>query len=45
MALTAFSSGSMSVTAMREASSMQMCLYSQPTPRELLCPVRSPVMR
>ena len=31
--------------ATREASSMQTWTYSQPTPRPLLWPVRSPVMR
>lgn len=35
-ALTAFSSGKMSVKAMREASSIETWTYSQPTPRELL---------
>ncbi len=44
-ALTAFSSGLIWVKAMREASSMQTWTNSQPTPRRLLWPLRSPVMR
>ena len=45
LALTAFSSGWISVKDSRDASSMQTCTYSQPIPRLLDWPVRSPVMR
>src|SRR3954470_19471621 len=40
-----FSSGRICEKATREASSMQTWTNSHPTPRRLLCPVRSPVMR
>ena len=43
--MTAFSSSLICENATREASSIQKWMNSQPTPRLLLWPVRSPVMR